>query len=140
MTQNESMASVLIIAKGVDHKGILANCSFVLGLTAGRLLPEGTFGADVIDGENSTHKYLTNISHYVREAGQSKIRTLRSELIQIPDVTIVDYTEDAAPADYTTYAKSLGSHSGEEIVYRAIHIYGPMDIVVSKTKNLSMLQ
>jgi hypothetical protein len=133
-------ASVLIIAKGVDHKGILANCSFVLGLTAGRLLPNESFGPDVIDGDRTNHKFLTNISHYVREAGQSKLKTLRSEFIQNPDVIVVDYTEDAAPADYATYTASLGTHKGEEIMYRAIHVYGPTEYVVSKTKNLSMLQ
>lgn len=133
-------ASVLIVAKGVDHKGILANCAFVLGLTAGKLLPPETFGPEVVDGDGISHKSLTNISHYVREAGQSKLRTLRAELAQNPSVIIVDYAEDAAPADYLTYAKSLGEHKGEEIIYRAIHVYGPADFVVPKTKNLSMLQ
>jgi hypothetical protein len=134
------IASVLIICKGLDHKGILANTGFVLGLTAGRLLPAETFGPDVIDGDNSTHKFLTNIGHYVREVGQSKLQTLRAELIQNPNVTITDYTEDAAPSDYQEYTKSLASHKGEQIVYRAIHIFGPEEIVVPKTKNLSMLK
>jgi Protein of unknown function (DUF2000) len=133
-------ASVLIIAKGVDHKGILANCSFVLGLSAGRLLPTETFGPDVIDGDGTNHKFLTTISHYVREAGQSKLRALRSEFIQNPDVMVVDYTEDAAPVDYAAYAKSLGTHKGEEITYRALYVYGPAEYITAKTKNLSMLQ
>ncbi|TAK58111.1 DUF2000 family protein [Patescibacteria group bacterium] len=133
-------ASVLIVAKGVDHKGILANCAFVLGLSVGKLLPAETFGVEVVDGDGTRHPALTNISHYVRESGQSKMRTLRAEFIQNPDVSVVDYTEDAAPADYAMYTKSLGAHKGEEIIYRAIHIYGPAEYVISKTKNLSMLQ
>ncbi len=133
-------ASVLIIAKGVDHKGILANCAFVLGLTVGKLLPTETFGQDVIDGDGTNHKFLTNISHYVRESGQSKLRTLRAEFIQNSEVVVVDYTEDAAPADYSKYAESLAKHKGEEIIYRAIHVYGPAEYIISKTKNLSMLQ
>lgn len=135
-----SKSSVLIIAKGVDHKGILSNCSFVLGLTAGKLLPDETFGADVTDGDGTTHKFLTNISHYVRVAGQSKLRTLRQEFIQNPDVIVVDYTEDAAPVDYSLYAKNLSQHKGEEIIYRAIYVYGPSEFINSKTKNLSMFQ
>jgi len=134
------IASVLIISKGLDHKGILANASFVLGLTSGRLLPNETFGPDVMDGEGSKHRFLTNIGHYVREAGQSKLQTLRTELMQFPDVTVIDYTEDAAPSDYKEYEQSLGRHKGEEIIYRAIHIFGPEEVVIPKTKNLSMLK
>ncbi len=134
------IASVLIISKGLEHKGLLANTGFVLGLTAGRLLPAETFGSDVVDGDNSTHRFLTNIGHYVREAGQSKLQSLRAELIQNPEVTIIDYTEDAAPSDYQEYAQSLARHKGEQIIYRAIHIFGPEEIVIPKTKNLSMLK
>ena len=52
----------------------------------------------------------------------------------------MDYTDDASPADYKEYEEHIGKHKGEEIVYRAIHIFGPEEIVVSKTKNLSMLK
>ena len=134
------ITSVLVVAKGLDHKGILANTGFVLGLTSGRLLPENTFGPDVTDGDGSKHRFLTNIGHYVREAGQSKLQTLRKEFADHPDVTVVDYTDDAAPADYKTYEENLAKHKGEEIVYRAIHIFGPEEIVVPKTKNLSMFK
>lgn len=131
--------SVLIINEKIDHKGILTNVSFVLGLTAGRELPKETFGADVVDGDNSPHKYLTNIGHYVRKAGQNKIRTIRKEFLDA-GIMVVDYTDDAAPADYATYMESIKSHKAEEIVYRAIWIYGPEEIVLPKTKNLSSLQ
>jgi hypothetical protein len=132
--------SVLIVTKGVDHKGILANCGFVLGLTAGRLLPTETFGEDVVDGDGSKHTFLTNVGHNVREAGQSKLHTLREEFSKTPGLIVVDYTEDAAPADYATYTEALKNHKGEEIVYRAVWIYGPAEIVIPKTKNLSALQ
>ncbi len=134
------ITSVLIVSKGMEHKGLLANVGFVLGLTSGRLLPDDTFGKDVTDGDGSTHKFLTNIGHYVREAGQSKLKSLRDELAQIPEITIVDYTEDAAPSSYEEYAASLGRHKGEEIIYRAIHVFGPEEILLPKTKNLSMLK
>ena len=135
----EEYLSVLIVDQSMEHKGILANAGFVLGLTAGRELPDSTFGPAVIDGDGSSHQYLTKISHFVRKAGQSKIRDLRTKLITEPAVKIIDYTEDAAPADYEEYARNLSLHKGEEIKYRAIHIYGPREIVLPLTKNLSSL-
>jgi len=131
--------SVLIVDKSLADKGLLSNAAFVLGLTAGRLLPDATFGDDVVDGEGRPHKFLTKIGHYVRKAGQSKLSSLRSKFVESPDVLIVDYTEDAAPADYGAYATSLAGHNGEEIKYRAIYVYGPEAIIVPLTKNLSRL-
>lgn len=131
--------SVLIVNEKLDHKGIISNTSFVIGLTAGRELAKETFGIDVVDGDGSTHKCLTNIGHFVRKAGQNKIRTLRKEFLD-QGIVVVDYTEDAAPADYQSYTESIKSHKGEEIIYRAIWIYGSENIVFPKTKNLSSLQ
>ena len=118
----------------------MTNAAFVLGLTAGRLLSGDTFGPDVTDGDGSIHKHLTNIGHFVREAGQSKLQSLRSEFMQIEGATVVDYTEDAAPANYDEYASNLAGHKGEQILYRAIWVYGPAEIVLPKTKNLSRFQ
>jgi hypothetical protein len=135
----QKFISVLIVDQTLDSKGIVANVAFVLGLTAGRGLPAETFGPDVIDGDGMTHPYLTRIGHIVRKAGQNKLRSLRQELGGKPGVLLVDYTEDAAPADYEEYARTLAEHSGEEIKYRALHVYGPEDIVGPLTRNLSRL-
>ncbi len=132
-------ASVLIVNQSITETGILANAAFVLGLTAGRNLPLETFGANVVDGEHRTHMYLTQIGHYVRKAGASKLRALRDTFASMEDVLLVDYTEDAAPADYEAYTRSLGGHAGEDISYRAIHVYGPAEKVIPLTKNLSRL-
>ena len=70
--------SLLLINKSIKEPGILTNAAFVLGLTAGRDLPEDTFGPDVVDGDGARHTYLTNIAHFVRKAGPSKLRSLRS--------------------------------------------------------------
>ncbi len=131
--------SVLIVDQSIESKGIAVNAGFVPGLTAGRVLPQETFGRDVVDGDGTPHTYLTKIGHYVRKAGQNKIRDLRTKFLGQPDVKIIDYTEDAAPADYEEYARNLGSHQGEEIMYRAVYIYGPQEIVAPLTKNLSRL-
>ena len=131
--------SVLVVDQAQENKGILVNAGFVLGLTAGRSLPDETFGPDVVDGDGNTHRRLTNIGHYVRKAGQSKMRTLRRELSALSDVTIVDYTEDAAPADYSAYQTSIAGRKSEELNYRALHIYGPEELVLPRTKNLSSL-
>lgn len=135
----EEYLSVLIVDQSAEDKGILTNAGFVLGLTAGRELPEDTFDRDVVDGDGSTHKYLTRIGHFVRKAGQSKMRELRAKLIAEKDVKVVDYTEDAAPADYEEYARNLAGHKGDQISYRALYVYGPKDIVLPLTKNLSRL-
>ena len=131
--------SVLIVDQSIDDKGILANAGFVLGLTAGKELPAETFAYDVKDGDGSIHKYLTQIGHFVRKAGQSKIRELRRKSEEIQGAITIDYTEDAAPANYDEYAKNLAMHKGEEIRYRALYIYGPRDIILPLTKNLSKL-
>lgn len=131
--------SVLIVEQSIEDKGILANASFVLGLTAGRELPQETFAHDVMDGDGSQHRYLTQIGHFVRKAGQSKIRELRRKSLETPGTITVDYTEEAAPADYEQYTRTLAGHKGEEIRYRALYIYGPRDIILPLTKNLSKL-
>ncbi len=133
-------ARVMIIDQSVDHKGILTNAAFVLGLTAGREVPLDTFGGDVFDGENQQHKYLTKIGHFIRKAGQSKLRTLRQTFSENPNVILVDYTEDASPADYSQYSSSLADKKGEAIQYRAMYVYGPEAVVVPLTKNLSRLE
>ena len=135
----EEYLSVLIVDQSIDDKGILTNAGFVLGLTAGRELPNDTFGKEVIDGDGSSHKFLTKIGHFVRKASQNKMRELRSKLINLENVKIVDYTEDAAPADYEEYSNNLKAHKGEEIKYRALYLYGPKEIILPLTKNLSRL-
>jgi hypothetical protein len=135
----QKFISVLIVDQGIDSKGVVANAAFVLGLTAGRDLPQETFGPDVADGDGVTHRYLTRVGHVVRKAGQSKLKSLRQALAGNPDVLLVDYTEDAAPADYEEYAEALAKHSGEELKYRALHVYGPEELIAPLTKNLSRL-
>lgn len=131
--------SVLIFNQSLTEDGIIANTAFVLGLTAGRRMPEETFGPEVVDGDGHAHTYLTCIGHYVRKAGASKLRTLRDTFSSMPDVHLVDYTEEAAPADYSAYTAALGAHRGEEITYRAVHVYGPADVIIPLTKNLSRM-
>jgi hypothetical protein len=135
----QKFLSVLIVDQAIESKGIVANAAFVLGLTAGRELPGETFGPDAVDGNGATHRYLTSIGHIVRKAGQNKLRSLRQELARNPEVLLVDYTEDAAPANYEEYRETLAKHSGEELNYRALHVYGPEAIVGPLTKNLSRL-
>ena len=131
--------SVLLVARNIKEAGVLANAALVIGLTAGHLLPEDTFGPDVVDGDGKKHTYLTKIAHFVRKAGPSKLRSLRDTFAEMPDVQVVDYTEDAAPSDYDIYRQDLARHSGAEIVYRAVYIYGPEERIVPLTRNLSRL-
>ena len=132
--------SVLIVDQTLkEEPGKLVNAAFVLGLSAGRLAPPETFGDDVVDGDGYRHTFLTAIGHYVRKASQSKLQTLRCEFAKMRDVTIVDYTEAASPANYQEYADALSQQSGVQITYRAIYVYGPETVLVPATKNLSRL-
>jgi len=131
--------SLLIVNKSIAEPGIIVNAAFVLGLTVGRQLPDETFGPAVIDGAGNRHESLTSIGHIVRKATSTKLRTLWGTFSADPEVLIVDYTEAAAPADYAAYAAALGSSAGDEISFRAIHVYGPEDKIVPLTKNLSSL-
>ena len=133
------LISVLIVNKSIQEVGIIANAAFVIGLSVGREIAEATFGHDVIDGDGTTHSALTCISHHVRKAGASKLRSVRTSLLNHPDIRIVDYTEDARTPDYAEYAHNLSKHSGDDIVYRAIHVIGPEHVVGPLTSNLSRL-
>lgn len=138
--ENGRNISVVIVDQNLDHRGALTNAAFVIGLSAGRSMPQDTFGPDVADGDGSIHRSLTNIGHFVRKAGQSKIRTLRAEFAENPLVQVIDYTEDAAPSDYNEYSASLRLKRAAELSYRAIHVFGPEDVIVPRTKNLSRLE
>jgi Protein of unknown function (DUF2000) len=131
--------SVLIVNEKIDAAGILTNAAFVLGLTAGKSLPAETYGADTVDGDGTTHKFLTNIGHFVRKTSPTKLRALRDAFVQNPTVLVVDYPEDAAPSDYQAFTAALATHKGEEIVYRAVYAYGPSEVLTPLTKNLSRL-
>ncbi len=137
--QNQKYISVLVVDQAINSVGVLANVALVLGLTAGRELPEETFGSNVVDADGTAHLYLTKIGHVVRKAGQRKIKSLREVLTGNPGVLMVDYTEDAAPADYSEYSESLARHSGGEVSYRGLYIYGPDEVVGPLTRNLSRL-
>ncbi len=131
--------SLLIVNKSIAEPGIIVNAAFVLGLTVGRHLPDETFGRAVIDGDGGRHESLTSIGHIVRKATSAKLRTLWNTFSADPDVSVVDYTEAAAPADYSAYTMALESIAGDEISFRAIHVYGPDEKIVPLTKNLSSL-
>src|SRR3989344_2020571 len=102
----EEYLSVLIVDQSIEDKGILTNVGLVLGLTAGREISAETFGHEVTDGDGSKHEYLTKIGHFVRKAGQSKMRDLRAKFLSDTRIKLIDYTEDAAPADYEEYARN----------------------------------
>ena len=139
MDPTTDCVSVLIVNKAVQDLGVIVNASFVVGLTAGRLLPAETFGSDVVDGRGTRHVFLTRIGHVVRKAGSQKLRRVRDELVASPGVVVVDYPEHAAPSDYAQYTAALEQDQGEEIVYRALHVWGPRAVVDRITGNLSRL-
>ena len=131
--------SVLIVDKSLNNNGVLANASLVIGLSAGRLLPEDTFGAEAIDGDGSIHHPLTNQAHFVRKAGQSKMKRLRKKFKESEGILVVDYIEDAAPSDYQEYLDNLKTHSEEDLSYRTLWVYGDRSVIEPLTKNLSRL-
>ena len=136
----EEILSVLIIDQNLAHRGAMANAAFVLGLTAGRLMSDHLFGHDVEDRSGAMHRYLTRIPHFVKKAGQGKIRSLREALLVQPQVSIVDYPEEAAPSNYSVYAQNLSMKGADEITYRAIHVAGSYAVLYPLTKNLSRLE
>jgi hypothetical protein len=139
MVLSRDDVSVIIVNKSIRDLGVIANAAFVIGLTAGRLLPDETFGSDVTDGSGSRHLHLTRIGHVVRKAGAQKLRRVRDELAAADRVTVVGYPEQAAPADYALYAEALEHAPADEINYRAIHAWGPRAVIEPVTSNLSRL-
>ncbi|MBP9839324.1 MAG: DUF2000 family protein [Proteobacteria bacterium] len=135
----ENYLSVLIVNQSLEHRGLLSNAAFVLGLTAGRELPPSTFGENVWDKDGKSHKYLTKIAHHVRKASGGKIRAIREAITDNSAISAVDYPEEAAPSDYSIYSNALKEKAISEIDYRAIHLYGPESLLLPLTKNLSRL-
>jgi hypothetical protein len=131
--------SVLIINQGLAEPGTVANVAFVVGLTAGRLLPPHTFGGDVADADGRLHRHLTRLPHFVRRAGESKLRALHAAFSAMPEVVVVDYSDDARTSEYEKYAAALATRRTEAVVYRALHVFGPSHLLLPLTKNLSRL-
>ena len=138
----KAMISVLIMAQDFKQQGKigeLVNAAFVAGKSFGKRSPDESFGETVIDGNGSEHAALTNMAHFVRKAGQSKLRTLRNEFAAMEGVEVIDYPEAASPSTYEDYVNVLQTQSGDEITYRAVHVFGPTEVVVPRTKSLSRL-
>jgi Protein of unknown function (DUF2000) len=143
MVNGKKKIGVLIVNQAVTSAGVENNAALVLGLTAGRLMPDDTFGGDVVDGDGARHVYLTRTAHFVRKCSPSKLRTLRQQLVQHaeqhPELIVVDYTEAAGPSSYEAYEATLAAQKGEQVEYRAVYAFGPEDVLVPLTKNLSRL-
>jgi Protein of unknown function (DUF2000) len=131
-------ASVLIVNEQLEP-GSVANVAFVLGLSAGRCMPEETFGPTVFDANGGEHHRLTTIGHIVRKASAGKLRGLRAEFLNIPGAIVIDYSEDARTTSYAEYERTLSSRQSDAIVYRAVYVYAPKDSVQALTKSLSRL-
>lgn len=136
---NENI-SVLIIDQSLDHKGFLANHSFVLGLSAGRVMNDSLFGPEVQDKDGVIHMPLTNIGHMVKVASQGKIKELYKEFKLLNQCNVVDYTDASLTPIYSEYQEKLSTQDLREFTIRAMHVFGPKELVFPKTKNLDMLK
>jgi hypothetical protein len=139
MTNGKKMIGVLLVNQSLAGAGVEHNAALVLGLTAGRLMPADCFGGDVFDGDAVKHTFLTRTPHFVRKCGAGKLRALRQQFAQHPELIVVDYTEAAAPSSYDAYEAALASQKGEQVEYRAVFAFGPEDVLAPLTKNLSRL-
>jgi hypothetical protein len=132
-----ALLSALVVNESIDDIGILVNAAFVLGLTAGRRMPESLFGPPALDAQGLEHQPLTCIPHYVRKASRGQLRTLLERARGNPEVQVQDYSEEAAPSTYAAYTQALAVAQPADIVYRAVHVIGPVDVITPWTKNLS---
>lgn len=101
-------------------------------------------GACIYDGAKyQTGPYaITAARDYkraLRKTGRAVIVCAKGRGVKKPEVTLVDYVEDAAPADYDEYARNLRGRAGDEISYRALYVYGPEEVVLPLIRNLSRL-
>ncbi len=128
---------VIAVAEDLP-RGLTLNAVAVLSVALGRHVGQLT-GEDVIDASGQTHVGIVNIPISILKTTASQVKTIRSQASGVAGLLVVDMTETAQAARfYGDYVDRMSRLSEEDMVYRAVALYGDKKEINKLTGSLAL--
>ncbi len=129
---------VLVLREGLPPS-VAANATAVLTLSLGGAVA-GWLGADGVDASGHRHPGLNAHPVPVVTADGEQLRDLRQRAADLPDVTMVAFSEVARRArEYGEYLQALARTAAEDVEYLGVVVFGPRNRVTKLTKRFALL-
>lgn len=111
--------------------GLVANTAAILGVTLGKLYPEG-IGEDIYDSTGNKHLGIVNFPIPILKTNKEQLQTIRESISQQSDqdVTIIDFSNVAQITNsYEQYRQTLESIAPEKLAYFGICLKGKKKLI-----------
>lgn len=111
--------------------GLVANTAAILGVTLGKLYPEG-IGEDIYDSTGNKHLGIVNFPIPILKTSKEQLQTIRESISQQSDqdVTIIDFSDVAQITNsYEQYRQTLESIAPEKLAYFGICLKGKKKLI-----------
>lgn len=111
--------------------GLVANTAAILGVTLGKLYPEG-IGEDIYDSTGNKHLGIVNFPIPILKTNKERLQTIRESISQQSDqdVTIIDFSDVAQITNsYEQYRQTLESIAPEKLAYFGICLKGKKKLI-----------
>lgn len=111
--------------------GLVANTAAILGVTLGKLYPEG-IGEDIYDSTGNKHLGIVNFPIPILKTNKEQLQTIRESISQQSDqdVTIIDFSDVAQITNsYEQYRQTLESIAPEKLAYFGICLKGKKKLI-----------
>lgn len=111
--------------------GLVANTAAILGVTLGKLYPEG-IGEDIYDSTGNKHLGIVNFPIPILKTNKEQLQTIRESISQQSDqdVTIIDFSDVAQITNsYEQYRQTLDSIAPEKLAYFGICLKGKKKLI-----------
>jgi len=111
--------------------GLVANTAAILGVTLGKLYPEG-IGEDIYDSTGNKHLGIVNFPIPILKTNKEQLQTIRESIRQQSDqdVTIIDFSDVAQITNsYEQYRQTLESIAPEKLAYFGICLKGKKKLI-----------
>ncbi|MBO0425865.1 MULTISPECIES: DUF2000 domain-containing protein [unclassified Enterococcus] len=111
--------------------GLVANTAAILGVTLGKLYPEG-IGEDIYDSTGNKHLGIVNFPIPILKTNKEQLQTIRESISQQSeqDVTIIDFSDVAQITNsYEQYRLTLESIAPEKLAYFGICLKGKKKLI-----------
>ncbi|MFT0132632.1 DUF2000 domain-containing protein [Candidatus Enterenecus avicola] len=111
--------------------GLVANTAAILGVTLGKLYPEG-IGEDIYDSTGNKHLGIVNFPIPILKINKEQLQTIRESISQQSDqdVIIIDFSDVAQITNsYEQYRQTLESIAPEKLAYFGICLKGKKKLI-----------
>lgn len=111
--------------------GLVANTAAIIGVTLGKLYPEG-IGEDIYDSTGNKHLGIVNFPIPILKTNKEQLQTIRESISQQSDqdVTIIDFSDVAQITNsYEQYRQTLESIASEKLAYFGICLKGKKKLI-----------